>query len=131
MPVKPKWTDKKVEEALIKAGGVIAEAARLLDVDRANLSRRIKKSERLSQVKTEALEEMIDLAESKMFEKIREGDKIALIFFLKCHGKNRGWVERQEVTGKDGAPVGEVLAPVRQQSAEEWMKANQIELKSA
>ena len=31
----------------------------------------------------------------------------AKIFFLKCHGKPRGWVEREErvVTGSEGGPV--------------------------
>ncbi|MGI4875269.1 MAG: hypothetical protein ACRYFX_29280 [Janthinobacterium lividum] len=32
-------------------------------------------------------------------------DASAVIFFLKSKGKKRGYVERNEVTGKDGAPV--------------------------
>jgi len=32
-------------------------------------------------------------------------DASAVIFFLKSKGKRRGYVERNEVTGKDGAPV--------------------------
>jgi hypothetical protein len=32
-------------------------------------------------------------------------DTSAVIFFLKTRGKKRGYVERNEVTGKDGTPV--------------------------
>ena len=32
-------------------------------------------------------------------------DASAVIFFLKTKGKKRGYVERNEVTGKDGAPI--------------------------
>jgi hypothetical protein len=32
-------------------------------------------------------------------------DASAVIFFLKTRGKKRGYIERNEVTGKDGAPV--------------------------
>lgn len=32
-------------------------------------------------------------------------DASAVIFFLKTKGKHRGYVERNEVTGKDGAPI--------------------------
>jgi hypothetical protein len=32
-------------------------------------------------------------------------DASAVIFFLKSKGKKRGYVERNEVTGKDGAPI--------------------------
>jgi hypothetical protein len=32
-------------------------------------------------------------------------DASAVIFFLKTRGKKRGYVERSELTGKDGAPI--------------------------
>lgn len=32
-------------------------------------------------------------------------DASAVIFFLKTKGKHRGYVERSELTGKDGAPI--------------------------
>lgn len=47
----------------------------------------------------------IDFAESKLHEQIKEGDTAATIFYLKCKGKKRGYVERQEFTGADGAPI--------------------------
>lgn len=33
-------------------------------------------------------------------------DPTSIIFFLKTRAKHRGYIERQEVTGKDGEPLG-------------------------
>ena len=42
-------------------------------------------------------EAILDLAESKLIENISDNDNTAIIFYLKTKGKNRGYVERQEV----------------------------------
>ncbi len=45
---------------------------------------------------------LIDLAEGKLYSKINEGNMTAIIFYLKCKAKDRGYIERGqiEVTGK-------------------------------
>lgn len=49
------------------------------------------------------LEELvIDFVEAHLHKRIKEGDTIATIFFLKTKGKKRGYVERTELTGADG-----------------------------
>jgi hypothetical protein len=50
-------------------------------------------------------EQMLDFAESKLQGAIEAGASWAVCFFLKCKGKARGWVERQELTGPSGGPV--------------------------
>ncbi len=58
----------------------------------------------------EARECVTDLAESQLYKKIAEGDLTAIIFYLKTRGKARGYVERQELTGRDGQELS--TAPV-------------------
>lgn len=46
-----------------------------------------------------------DFVESKLYKLINEGNASAIIFFSKTKLKNRGYVERIETTGKDGAAI--------------------------
>lgn len=118
-------SDGAIELALIKGRGVIKKAAQLLGCGRSSLSRRIQKSEHLANIRKTATETFLDEVEDLYFEKMmKTGDKVMMIFYLKCHGKDRGWVERQEITGKDGEALGEVVAPVRQMDAADWAKEN-------
>lgn len=42
-------------------------------------------------------DEMIDRTESKLFQLIEKGEPSAIFFHLKCKGKKRGYVEKQEI----------------------------------
>ena len=47
---------------------------------------------------------MVDTAELKLWHSIQNGEAWGIAFCLKTIGKDRGYIERQEVTGADGAP---------------------------
>ena len=47
----------------------------------------------------------LDFAESQLHQQIKDGNTSATIFYLKTKGKNRGYVERQEITGAEGMPT--------------------------
>jgi hypothetical protein len=53
----------------------------------------------------EMTERDLDYTESQLKKNIKAGKEASIFFHLKCKGKKRGWVERQEVTGADGVPL--------------------------
>ena len=96
-----------IEKAIVKAFGNLSTAAKSLSVDRATLYKWIEQ-EGLEEAVIEGRNTRIDFVESKLDQKINSVDTTAIIFFLKTQGKNRGYVERQEITGKDGQKIFEV-----------------------
>ena len=102
---KAHLTVEQIAEALQGAGGLQAEAARMLGVNRSAICRRVQKSKVLQGVVEQARETRLDQAESKLAELIEAGSLGAICFYLKCQGKDRGFIERSEITGRDGAPV--------------------------
>ena len=94
---------KKYEATLGNVSASCAEA----DIVRTTFYEWMKKDEKFKE-QIEALnEKQIDFVESSLFKQIRDGNTTATVFFLKTKGKNRGYIERQEITGKDGQPLQE------------------------
>ena len=123
------YSDKEIIAALEAAGGIVTHAAQVLGgADRKNIARRISRSETLKAKLAECREVNIDFAETKLMELIAKGVPSATIFYLKCMGKERGYVERVEQTGKDGKDLLlPVIAPPRASSMEEWLEQNRKE----
>ena len=59
----------------------------------------------VQQAKEDARAEMLDLAESRLWEAVERGEMWAVLFTLRTLGKDRGFSERYEVTGKAGGPI--------------------------
>lgn len=51
------------------------------------------------------LEVRIDFYENALDKQAQKGNIAAIAFFLKCRAKNRGYIERTELTGVGGKPV--------------------------
>lgn len=47
-------------------------------------------------------EKLTDIAEKSLLHNITKGKETSTIFYLKTQARHRGYVERQEITGKDG-----------------------------
>jgi hypothetical protein len=93
----PAATELDIENALRASGGFISRAARRLGKDHSSISQRIKKSPRLQEVLNEILESQLDIAEDQLMKLMAEGSLGAICFYLKCKGKHRGYVEKQEI----------------------------------
>ena len=102
-----RYTTREVISALKAAHGVQAAAARSLGCDRHTVSNYIKRHATVRAAWEESRDEFIDLAESKLMEKVSAGEWPAIAFTLKTIGHTRGYVEKRqtEITGADGGPL--------------------------
>ncbi len=76
--------------------GNISAACNQANISRQTYYRWIE-DESFSELCDNIKEGLIDLAENQLLNKINKGDITAIIFFLKCKGKKRGYTEKQEV----------------------------------
>ena len=97
MPGKLSMTTEMIAAAIRKAQGLISSAAELLGCEQTTVYRRIAKSAALQRVVAQSRERTLDRAELALAKAVQAGEGWAVCFTLKCLGKNRGFVERQEL----------------------------------
>ena len=119
MTHKTEHNKKRLLKALKKSLGVVTTACDAVGVGRTTYYEYYKNDPEFKRAVDDLSNVALDFAESKLFEKIngvqigketKDGLAVynvppsdtALIFYLKTKGKNRGYIERQEFTGKDG-----------------------------
>jgi hypothetical protein len=106
-------TNAALKRALRKHGGVYLLAAQELGCDRSNVAHRVARSPDLQKLLADIEEEFGDLAEGviKSTMTIRENGKPTKAaqgmakWYADRKLRDRGFVTRSEVTGKDGAPL--------------------------
>lgn len=98
-----------LEEALRKAGGIPAGAAKVLGCARSTVTRRIAKSERLQALIEELQEELLDVCELSMAAMVRNTKHRnhfnATKFVLETKGKSRGWTKQVDVHIDKPVPI--------------------------
>jgi hypothetical protein len=108
MPKGRRVTGLTVENAaaaLRAENGIIMYAAKRLKVDRMTLSRYMEKHPELQEVREEASEVLVDIAERHLEKNIKAGEMKTIRWYLDRKGKNRGYATRVEQTGPDGRPL--------------------------
>ena len=100
-----KFTPEQMVRALEESKGLIAPAARALGCSRATVRSYIDEYSAVGQAKLDQEEAVKDMAENALYAAILRGEAWAICFYLKCRAKDRGYVERAELTGASGAPV--------------------------
>lgn len=106
---------------------MVAGAARLLGCSRQTVSSRVNRSEKLRTAQGEAEDIITDMAIDKLVADISRGRPSAYTFWLKCKGKDRGFVERRETTGPEGMPLAPVVGPPPARDFDEWIAQNEQE----
>jgi len=92
-----KDTKKKMLEELEYNLGIVSTSCMNAGISRATHYRWLKEDQEYKKDYESINETAIDIVESKLFEKIKDKDTTAIIFYLKTKAKHRGFVERQEL----------------------------------
>lgn len=91
--------------ALLRFGGNLTSVARALRRSRRAVEGAIARDVYLTQLLTDIEAEFLDIVEELHKGAALRGDLATQRFFLTTKGKDRGYVTRNESTGKDGSPV--------------------------
>lgn len=102
---KREETAARIIKAISECNGLLTMAAKRAGVGSTTMNRYVHDFPSVKQAVLDAKEAMLDFAEGKLYSKIKDGDNIAILFYLKTQGKARGYIERQEVSGEGGQPV--------------------------
>lgn len=92
-------------QALAQNSGIVASACRACGLSRMTYYRYYNEDEDFREKADDVKELQKDFAESLILKKMKEGDTTMIIFYAKTQMKDRGYTERQEITGKDGASL--------------------------
>jgi len=84
-------------KAIKGSAGIMSTIAKKLNCDWHTAKKRIDENDDALKAYNNENENVLDLAESKLIENINDNDNTAIIFYLKTKGRNRGYVERQEI----------------------------------
>jgi len=99
---KREQTATRIIAAIHESQGLLTLASKRAGVSYRTINRYVAEFPTVKEAAQQAREQMLDFAESKLFQKIRDGDNTCIIFYLKCQGKHRGYVERQEFANPPG-----------------------------
>ena len=106
-----KVTDEQLITAIKKNAGVVAEIVKTLrreygiEISRDAIYKRKEANANIAAAFEDAEAEILDIAENKLIKSIKKGELKAVMFYLRLKGKNRGYSERQEITGANGNAV--------------------------
>ena len=102
---KRERTAERIIHALGESQGLLTLAAKRSGIGYRTIVQYVADFTSVKEAAIEAKEHMIDFAESKLYQNIKEGDNTAIIFYLKTQAKHRGYIERAEVSGIGGEPI--------------------------
>lgn len=92
-----RYTAQQVANAIDEAEGFVTHAARALKCHPSTIYNYAKRYVTVQRAMDKAREERIDWVEDKLFDQMDRGNVTAMIFYLKCQAKDRGYIERQQI----------------------------------
>jgi hypothetical protein len=105
----PHFTPEQVIDAIKEARGLLSIAAQRLGCHPETVRNYMAEYPEVAKARHEAREMQKDVTESKLLGLIDDADLAAVKYYLSTQAKDRGYVERQEITGADGQPQKHVV----------------------
>jgi len=90
--------------ALEQSMGIVQTACDTLGISRTNHYKWMRESREYKMAYESLSNKALDFAESQLLKLIGRGNTAAVIFYLKTKGKERGYIERQEVKVETDSP---------------------------
>ena len=84
-------------KALEKSMGIVSKACKIADLDRGTFYNYYKNDEDFKEAVDNMQDYVLDFAESKLLENIKDKKETSIIFYLKTKGRKRGYIEKQDV----------------------------------
>ena len=105
MAGKAQFTAEEIIDALKQADGYISKTMSLLGCSAQTVYNYRDRMPTVAQAWKDIREKRHDFVENALHKAIKDGNVTAMIFYLKTQAKDRGYVERQEITGAEGGPL--------------------------
>jgi len=103
---------KDVELAIRETGGWLSKTASALGITVDALRKIIKQNKHLKAVLYEVREATLDAVEDALYRRIIEKqDTLAAMFWLKCQGQHRGWIDKPQA-GSANKPIYIKIMPI-------------------
>lgn len=118
-----KYSDDQIIDALKKRKGMIYLAANLIGCEADTIYNRAKKSKRVAEAIKAERGKIVDLAEMKLAKAVSRSEPWSIMFALKMLGKDRGYVEKQEIETTDKVTL-EIVEEIVRVDGEKKDQAN-------
>ena len=105
MADKNHYTAEQFIRAIPGTGGIITAIAKKVGCDWYTAKKYITEYATIKRAYDAEKETVKDVVESSLITKAKDGESWAVKYYLSTQAKDRGYVERQEITGKDGDDV--------------------------
>lgn len=94
----PEKNKENLLKALKRHNGLVSPACSDARISRNQYYLYLKQDEEFKQAVDNINESVTDIVESKLLEKIQEGDTKCILFYMKYKGKKRGYTESVDIT---------------------------------
>jgi hypothetical protein len=88
---------KALLKALEKSMGIVSKACQIVNLDRSTFYKYYNEDEQFAEDVDNMQDYVLDFAESKLLENIKDKKETSIIFYLKTKGRKRGYIEKQDV----------------------------------